>query len=121
MVVAAALVFGFAAWRHLDRDGVERRAYTKAYAGLEQVGFALEEFRLREGRYPATLQELVPEDLRQVPVDPFARGRKGLLYSGSGRNKERRVLYSVGPDGEDQGGLVRDPITGQGDLLYPVD
>jgi hypothetical protein len=121
IVLVAALVFALAAWRYLDRDGVEQRAYLRAYDGLEQVGHALEEFRLREGDYPASLQDLVPDDLNKVPVDPFARGSRALRYSASGLHKERRVLYSVGPDGEDHGGLVRDPISGQGDLLYPVD
>ncbi len=121
LVLGATLVFALAAWRQLDRDGVERRAYLRAYAGLETVGHALEKFRLREGDYPGSLQDLVPDDLHAIPVDPFAPGRPALHYRGSGQHKDRRVLYSVGPDGEDHRGLPRDPISGQGDLLYPVD
>jgi hypothetical protein len=85
------------------------------------VGYALEEYRLREGDYPASLQDLVPDDLHAVPVDPFAPGRRALRYGGSGRHQERRVLYSVGPDGKDHRGVPRDPVSGVGDLLYPVD
>lgn len=52
-----------------------------------------------QGRVPARLDELVPNQLARVPVDPF--GSQPLHYVPSGTNW---LLYSVGPDGVDDGG-----------------
>lgn len=61
---------------------------------------ALRAFRLEHGTYPATLNELVPTYLKRVPVDPFALSG-ALRYRRTGK---AFVLYSVGPDGKDDGG-----------------
>lgn len=62
------------------------------------VGFAIEQFRGREGRAPETLRELVPRDLDAVPTDMF--DGKPLKYVVRGGEP---LLYSVGPDGVDDG------------------
>lgn len=63
---------------------------------------ALERYRLAHGAYPATLDELVPAYLDRVPVDVLEGG--ALRY----RLESPTVfhLYSVGPDGQDNGGQV---------------
>ena len=48
---------------------------------------------------PASLQELVPQYLPDVPIDPF--GGKELNYRLEGN---KYVLYSCGPDEDDDGG-----------------
>jgi hypothetical protein len=121
LVLMAALVVGMVAWQRLDPSGMEDRAYRRAYAALEETGLALERFRQREGEYPTSLHELVPDDLSRLPTDPFAGRAQILSYRGAEYGKGRILLYSVGPDGGDHGGLVRDPVTGRGDLSYPVD
>jgi len=59
--------------------------------------------RLATGGVPATLDELVPGQLRSVPRDPFATDKPLLLR----RTDTDWTVYSVGPDGEDDGGPVR--------------
>lgn len=64
------------------------------------TSFALRAYRLDHGTYPAALTALVPGYLKAVPTDPFA-------LSGPLRYKTvdaKYVLYSVGPDGKDDGG-----------------
>jgi hypothetical protein len=70
------------------------------------VALALHAYRLEHGRYPASLTELAPGYLKALPDDPcavegtFPYRLKGKSY----------VLYSVGPDGKDDGGKpIDDP------------
>lgn len=44
-----------------------RAAYTKS---LVTAALALKWYRCEKGQYPKTLQELVPQYLKQLPVDP---------------------------------------------------
>ncbi len=92
-----------------------------AYRNLEKVGTALELYRLDQGDYPDSLDELLPKYLEELPVDPFDKDSKSLHFRGRAVTGQRRLLYSVGPDHKDQGGQDRDPISGLGDLTYPVD
>ncbi|MBL8762053.1 MAG: hypothetical protein JNL50_12205 [Phycisphaerae bacterium] len=66
---------------------------------------ALERCRLARGRYPEKLDELVPEFLPGVPEDPYFE--KGFVYERGDdpAAKGTYTLYSVGDDGEDNGGL----------------
>lgn len=73
---------------------------------------ALEVFRGKVGRYPERLRELVPGVLEQLPVDPFAADagrvfRYRALQPESTDRSTAYVLYSVGHDGEDNGGRAR--------------
>jgi hypothetical protein len=61
---------------------------------------ALRAFRLENGQYPATLNELAPRYLKEIPPDPFGGGEK-LRYK---RTANSYLLYSIGPDGKDDGG-----------------
>lgn len=61
---------------------------------------AVERFRLARGRWPETLAALVPEGfLTRVPTDPFSRKPLRLQPLEDGI-----AVYSVGPDGQDDGG-----------------
>lgn len=67
---------------------------------------ALHAFRMEHGAYPSTLDELVPSYLSEVPEDLFAM-EGNLRYKHYGK---KYVLYSVGPDGKDDGGkAIFDP------------
>jgi len=121
LFLMAALVVGMFSWQRLNPSALHDRAYSRAYAALEDTGLALERFRQREGAYPSALEELVPEDLARLPADPFAGRAQVLSYRAAANGTGRTLLYSVGPDGEDHGGVARDPVTGRGDLAYPVD
>jgi hypothetical protein len=61
---------------------------------------ALKRYRLRHGEYPVRLEELTPDLLAKVPID-FMDGRP-LRYRRE--DDGTFLLYSIGPDGRDDGG-----------------
>lgn len=61
--------------------------------------FALARYREEQGRYPERLDQLVPAFLANLEIDVFSG--KPLLYR---RTADGFVLYSVGPNGQDDGG-----------------
>jgi hypothetical protein len=65
------------------------------------VLLALERYRRAHGRWPERLEELTPRYLARVPLDPFD-GRP-VKYA---RRGDGVTVYSVGLDGEDDGGNV---------------
>lgn len=64
------------------------------------TAIALKRFQLQHGQYPGQLSELTPQYLREAPID-FMDG-KTLRYRTN--NEGGFLLYSVGEDGEDNGG-----------------
>jgi hypothetical protein len=79
---------------------------------VARTAIAAERFRLAKGRLPEGLNELVPGFLAKVPADPFAGGPLGWAVSGDDCR-----IYSVGPDGVDQGGGVQETADG-GDIVF---
>ncbi len=65
-----------------------------------RIAIALELFRLKNGEYPRKLPELVPEFLPAIPPDPFT-GRLPVYRPAHG---DPYQLYSLGPNGIDDGG-----------------
>jgi hypothetical protein len=83
---------------------------------VARVAFALEAFRDARGAYPAALAELAPDFIVELPEDPFSGA--ALVYA---RDGERFTLYSVGPDGLDDGGRPDEngnPIRYRGDIPW---
>lgn len=70
---------------------------------------AIERHRLLYGDYPAKLEALVPQLLPDLPVDPWTGD--AMLYRRIGDNPDGRtfVLYSVGPNRSDDGGVLDAP------------
>jgi hypothetical protein len=61
---------------------------------------ALRRYHLRNGCFPAALDALVPEFVLETPIDPMSG--KPFCYR---RNADRSfTLYSVGKNGQDDGG-----------------
>jgi hypothetical protein len=90
-------------------------AYERAGAdsAVLRLAAALAEYRVRglggEGKpYPETLADLVPEVLDAVPDDPCSG--TPLHYE---RRGEGHLLYSVGPDGTDDGGTNEELAKGE--------
>ncbi len=81
-----------------------------------QLLLALKSYsRDNEGRLPASLQELVPEYIAGVPRDDFD-GRE-MKYS-----PEKRIVYSVGRDLKDSGGIRNaEPADPQDDLSFKIE
>lgn len=79
---------------------VGRFANVETGRRLLVTAIALRRYQMRHGSLPADLNTLVPELLRQAPVD-FMDG-KPLRYRPTPDGNY--LLYSVGEDGEDNGG-----------------
>jgi hypothetical protein len=82
------------------------------------VMVAVERYRRAHGRWPEALTELVPVFLESVPIDPFDGAPLRL-----GRFPEGVILYSVGEDGQDNGGNLGkrlSPGTDMGWRLWDV-
>jgi hypothetical protein len=71
---------------------------------------ALVAFQREHGAWPARLDELVPSFLPRVPVDPF--DGHPMQYRGPTKEGGRPLLYSVGVDGTDQGGISPTTLEG---------
>jgi len=84
---------------------VLRDANHRAQARTALVAVAVERFRLaNDGKLPGQLSDLVPSYLDKIPVDPFD-GRP-VRYK---RTSNGYVVYSVGPDETDDGGIEPPP------------
>ncbi len=62
-----------------------------------QVAFALEIYRVENGNYPAKLNAVTPNYLKNIPLDFFTG--KNLIYR---QTKTGYLLYSVGVNGVDE-------------------
>jgi hypothetical protein len=69
-----------------------------------QAGLAAERFRMAEGRWPESLDELVPEYIDAVPLDPF--DEQPLRYK---VEADRIVIYSISENEVDDGGDLTKP------------
>jgi muramidase (phage lysozyme) len=63
------------------------------------TAIAAERYRLASGHWPETLEALLPMYLPEIPLDPFVQN--ALRYR---RVDDGVIIYSVGPDGEDNDG-----------------
>ncbi len=96
------------------------RALIKEAEGIANIrvcttALALERFRLANHRMANGLSELVPLFVDKVPVDPFNGARLCYKHLPNGY-----VVYSVGPDGRDDGGKER-PVNRRGTSPVPED
>jgi hypothetical protein len=91
----------------------DRAARTDATHRLAQAALAAESYRAKTGKLPARLEDLAPDYLPRVPADPF--DGKPLRLKRDGKDL---VLYSVGPDGTDDGGAPWDEASRRGDLVF---
>ncbi len=79
-----------------------------------QIAIALQRYQLRNGEYPDELIELVPEYLASIPDDPFTGNP--LVYKLD--ESQPFVLYSLGPNAKDDGGIgVEDGVHPNIDLV----
>ena len=77
-------------------------AFTQSSLDRARVACALERHRLAEGEYPATLDALAPRFMEKLPHD-IINGQP-LHYRRT--DGGRFLLYSVGWNGTDDGGIV---------------
>jgi hypothetical protein len=84
---------------------VSKDANNRAQARTALVAIAIERFRLaNDGKLPDELSSLVPGYLEKVPFDPF--DGQPLRYK---RTEKGYMVYSIGPDEADNGGIEPPP------------
>lgn len=91
-------------------NAVEKFARGQSDVDLARVAIALERYRLANGRYPDSLDALAPDYLKEVPHD-IINGQP-LHYRLT--NDGQFVLYSVGWNDRDDGGVVGLSRNGKG-------
>ena len=101
-----ALVIDGAAEEDANHTGLMRAA---------RAGLAVERYRLARGELPARLDDLVPEYLDAVPTDPI--DGKQLRYK---KLDKGYVVYSIGPDGTDDGGKRKEDSKTGWDVPFTV-
>jgi hypothetical protein len=79
------------------------------------VALAVEQFRRRHGKLPERLDELMPEFIPAVPADAFDGNPLRYVVG-----RDRYIVYSVGQDLIDQGGLKGALPNDPGDLTFEV-
>jgi hypothetical protein len=79
-----------------------QEAFMQTQSALLQTALALHAYKLDHGAYPKALTNLSPAYLPALMRDPFAL-RAELQYRPAGTTY---VLYSIGPDGKDDGGAA---------------
>ncbi|MBI5725769.1 MAG: hypothetical protein HZA50_17550 [Planctomycetes bacterium] len=89
----------------------ENAARADARHRLMQLGVAMWRYRLAEGAFPDDLGRLVPKYLPAIPVDPFSDGSLKLA-----RTDGKFIIYSLGPDLADDGGMPYDKKSEKGDI-----
>ena len=88
-------------------------------AGLVTLA-AVELYRVRNGRLPESLAELVPGVIAELPIDPYTG--EPLVYrlaeAGDPSAPRGFILYSVGPDLTDDGGDFRGKSSWNGEWQH---
>lgn len=75
-------------------------AHGQACVDLARVAIGLERYKLAHGSYPESVEVLAPQFIHQLPHDVI--GGQPLKYR---RTNDNFVLYSIGWNGKDDGGL----------------
>jgi hypothetical protein len=86
------------------------------YLAMAQTGLALAAYRAERDEYPEDLAALTPRYANKLPADPYALD-KPLCYR---RESSGYLLYSVGPDGLDQGGGESERYNNSDDIAVSI-
>lgn len=93
------------------RMAKQRAAYNQTLVNEAMIVCALERYRLAHGLYPKSLDALVPQFVEKLPRDLIGGG--ALKYRNEGA---RFVLYSIGWNETDDGGITDAKRETPGDL-----
>lgn len=100
-IVTRLLAPGFNSAINADKMG-------QAHNRSAVPALAAKRYQLRHGRWPDKLDDLVPEFLEAAPIDPFDDQPMRYKITETGGI----VVYSIGQDSEDNGGLKENEETG---------
>jgi hypothetical protein len=93
-----------------DTAGVFVNSRTTITSQLTPIALALSAYRTEHGQYPDELRSLQPTYLARLPKDPWNSG--DYRYH---RHEDGYLLYSVGPNGNDNAGPRPDIFSGSAD------
>lgn len=100
--------------------GVKSKCKLEAQLVATRLVVACHRYRIKNGVFPRTLQELVPAYIAEVPIDPY--DGKPFRYK-----HERKIVYSIGEDLVDSDGTGEVlnssgyPIKKGKDLVFSLD
>jgi len=86
------------------------------YLAMAETGLALAAYRADHDEYPEDLASLTPQYTAKLPADPYALD-KPLHYR---RQSSGYLLYSIGPDGLDQGGGESERYSDSDDVAVSI-
>lgn len=123
-LIAAAGLDGFITYVALAKGLVPAMGKTSAKFDrarisndLAAAACALERYRIGHGEYPETLDDLVPDFADSVPEDLMT----GAPFQYRKRDDGWFDLYSLGPDGKDDGGVFNQgAMEDEGDYVWPI-
>lgn len=93
---------------------------TRQMAGM---ALAIRLYEVDRGHRPEQLADLIPDYLRDLPADPFGDGQATFIYR---PDADPPILYSIGANGVDDGGISLGPMNGcrcyceEGDSLFSL-
>ena len=93
----------FAMLAPVSGKAINRTARAETDVKLAITACALERYRLAQGEYPERLGQLAPKFVDAIPIDPMVN--EPFRYRRT--DDSWFLLYSVGPNGNDDGGLMR--------------
>ncbi|MGA2060206.1 MAG: hypothetical protein ABSG67_06965 [Thermoguttaceae bacterium] len=93
----------------------EGMARADAQRRLSEIALAMCRYRAKNGKYPEKIENLMPDFIALVPLDPFD-GKPIRLKQTDGK----LVIYSIGFDGTDDGGAPYDQNTRKGDITFEL-
>ncbi len=99
---------------HVPVFNAEERTLMKQ--DLSAIHFHLEIYKRDNGKYPASLNALVPKYLAKIPKERFA-AKQDLKYQSNGKSFK---LYSIGYDGLDNKGVTREQSSDGWDEVIEV-
>jgi hypothetical protein len=79
-----------------------------------QLLLALKIYKMRHDKLPDSLSELTPDFFSQIPIDDF--DGKPFRYL-----PEKKIIFSVGPDLKDSGGVARHKGSDDYDLPFKIE
>lgn len=102
----------------MDREAINC-ARTQAAVDMARIACALERYRRAQGSYPEQLDALAPQFIKKIPHDII----NGQLLHYHRTDNGKFLLYSVGWNGKDDGGVPGDgrqyfPSKSQGDWSW---
>jgi hypothetical protein len=101
-------------WSPAWENFMAKKCQENVHVAAAQLLLALKAFHIKNLRLPSALDELVPEFLPQVPVDDF----DGMPFRYS---VEKRLIYSVGQNLNDDGGQEFGPSRERLDMPFKID